>query len=176
MENADIKIKFIGSVDEENVRAFINEIKSLNEKFPDSTELTIYISSPGGSVDIAVELFYFLKLLDCKVRTVNISCVNSAAIIIFAAGEERISFPCSSFYVHSISKNLNGNFTVADLLREVKEMTANTEKVATILSDVSNKNKAYWKRLMKKGCLLTAQRAKELGLVNVISEHKQKTS
>ena len=170
MENAEIKINFTGSVDEENVRAFINEIKSLNEKFPASTTLTIYISSPGGSVDIAVELFYFLKLLDCKVRTVNISCVNSAAIIIFAAGDERISLPCSSFYVHAITKNLNGNFTAADLLREVREMTANTDKVATILENVSNKNKSYWKRLMKKGCLLTSQRAKDLGLVNVISE------
>lgn len=170
MKNSDIKISFTGIVNEENVRAFINEIKSLNEKFPESTTLTIYISSPGGSVDIAVELFYFLKLLDCKVRTVNISCVNSAAIIIFAAGDERISLPCSSFYVHSITKNLNGNFTAADLLREVKEMSANTDKVATILADISKKNKTYWKRLMKKGCLLTSQKAKELGLVNDISE------
>lgn len=165
-----MKISFNGSVNEENVRAFITEIKNLVDKNPDATSLTIYISSPGGSVDIAVELFYFLKLLECKVRTVNISCVNSAAIIIFAAGDERISLPCSSFYVHAITKNLNGNFTAADLLREVKEMTANTDKVATILESVSNKNKSYWKRLMKKGCLLTSQRAKDLGLVNVISE------
>ena len=48
-----------------HVRMFINEIKNLIEKFPDSTALTVYISSPGGNVDIAVELFHFLKLLDC---------------------------------------------------------------------------------------------------------------
>ncbi|MBQ3452362.1 MAG: ATP-dependent Clp protease proteolytic subunit, partial [Selenomonadaceae bacterium] len=118
MNNEDIKISFTGSVNEENVRAFINEIKNLTENFPDSTALTVYISSPGGNVDIAVEIFNFLKLLDCKVRMVNTSCVNSAAIIIFAAGEERISLPCSSFYVHSITKELNGNFTADDLLRE----------------------------------------------------------
>lgn len=172
MNNTDIKISFTGSVDEENVRAFINEIKNLTEKFPNATELTIYMSSPGGNVDIAVELFNFLKLLDCKIRTMNISCVNSAAIIIFAAGDERIGLPCSSFYVHAITKNLNGNFTADDLLREAKEMAANTDKVATILADVSNKNKSYWKRLMRKGCLLTSQKAKELGLVNDISECK----
>lgn len=172
MKNTDVKISFTGSVDEENVRAFINEIKNLTEKFPDSTSLTIYMSSPGGNVDIAVELFNFLKLLDCKIRTVNISCVNSAAIIIFAAGDERIALPCSSFYVHAITKNLNGNFTAADLLREAKEMSANTDKVATILAHTSNKNKFYWKRLMSKGCLLTSHQAKELGLVNDISEYK----
>ena len=169
---SNIKINFLGGVNEENVRTFINEIKNLVEKNPDATSLTIYISSPGGSVDIAVELFNFLKLLDCKVKTVNISCVNSAAIIIFAAGTERISLPCSSFYVHSITKELNGNFTAADLLREVKEMEANTDKVAEILVHTSNKNKSYWKRLMRKGCLLTSQKAKESGLVNDISEYK----
>jgi ATP-dependent Clp protease protease subunit len=170
MKNLDIR--FTGGVNEENVRAFINEIKNLVEKNPESNSLTIYISSPGGNVDIAVELFNFLKLLDCTITTVNISCVNSAAIIIFAAGAERICLPCSSFYVHSVSKNLNGDFTAAELLREVKEMSANTEKIASILESASNKNKSYWKRLMRKGCLLTAQKAKELGLANDISEHK----
>ena len=172
MKNIDMKINFIGNVDEQNVRAFINEIKTLTEQNPNSTELTIYISSPGGSVDIAIELFNFLKLLNCKIRTVNISCINSAAIIIFAAGSERISLPCSSFYVHSITKHLNGHFTAYDLLREAKEIKANTDKVATILEHTSNKNKTYWKRLMRKGCLLTSQQAKELGMVNDIPEYK----
>lgn len=172
MNNTDLTISFTGSVDEENVRAFIDEIKTLVEQNPASDSLTIYMSSPGGSVDIAVELFNFLKLLDCKIRTVNISCVNSAAIIIFAAGDERIGLPCSSFYVHAITKNLNGNFTADDLLREAREMSANTDKVATILAHTSNKNKSYWKRLMSKGCLLTSQKAKELGLVNDISEYR----
>ena len=167
-----MKSSFNGSVNEENVRAFITEIKNLVDKNPDATSLTIYISSPGGSVDIAVELFNFLKLLDCKVRTVNISYVNSAAIIIFAAGKERISLSYSSFYIHSITKNLNGNFTADDLLREATEMSTNTDKVATILAGISNKHKSYWKRLMRKGCLLTSQKAKEVGLINDILEYK----
>lgn len=170
MNNAETTINFTGSVNEENVRAFVTEIKNLVAENSDGTSLTIYISSPGGSVDIAVELFNFLKLLDCKIRTVNMSCVNSAAIVVFAAGTERICLPCSSFYVHAVSKNLNGNFTADDLLREAREMSANTDKVATILASASNKNKSYWKRLMRKGCLLTAQKAKELGLANVVSQ------
>lgn len=172
MANSDVKISFTGKIDEENVRIFINEIKNLVEKKTESTSLTIYISSTGGNVDIAIELFHFLKLLDCKIRTVNISCVNSAAVIIFAAGEERVSLPCSSFYIHSITKNLNGNFTVDDLLREAKEMMADTDKVAEILAHTSNKSRAYWKRLMRKGYSLTSQKAKELGLVDEISEYE----
>ena len=173
MKNSDIKINFNGKVNEENIRTFIAEIKNLTEQNPESKLLTIYISSQGGNVDIAIELFNFLKLSDCKITTVNISCVNSAAIIIFAAGDERICFPCSSFYVHSVTKNLNGNFTAADLLREAKEISANTDKVATILANASNKSKSYWKRLMRKGCFLNPKKAKELGLVNIISDYEQ---
>lgn len=73
MKNSDVKISFTGSVNEENVRAFINEIKNLVEKNPESTSLIIYLSSTGGNVDIAIELFHFLKLLDCKIKTVNTS-------------------------------------------------------------------------------------------------------
>ena len=43
------------------------------------------------------------------------------------------------------------SFTAEDLLREAKEMAANMDKMAEILTRVSNKNKAYWKKLMKKG-------------------------
>ncbi|MBD3879730.1 MAG: ATP-dependent Clp protease proteolytic subunit [Quinella sp. 1Q5] len=172
MNNADIKISFAGGVNEENIRLFMNEIKHAVDESPNATTLTIYISSLGGNVDIAVELFNFLKLLDCKVRTVNTSYVNSAAIIIFAAGKERISLSHSSFYIHSINKNLNGNFTADDLLREATEMSTNTDKVVTILAGISNKHKSYWKRLMKKGYLLTPQKAKEVDLINDILEYK----
>ena len=171
MKNENIKIMLTGGIDEENVRLFINEIKILNEKYPETKSLTVCISSDGGSVDIAVELFNFLKLLDCKVKTVNISRVNSAAVVVFAAGEERFSLPSSSFYVHSVTKKLNGDFTADDLLREAREISANTDKIADILSKSSNKNKSYWKRLMGKGCLLTSKKAKVLGLVNDISEY-----
>ena len=73
MKMNDVKISFTGNVDEENVRTFINGIKKLTEENPKSTGLTIYISSQGGNVDIAIELFHFLKLLDCKIRTINTS-------------------------------------------------------------------------------------------------------
>lgn len=172
MKKTNIKLRFIGSIDEGNVRKFVNEIKEEIERNPESTSITIYLSSSGGSVDIAVELFHFLKLLDCKITMVNMSCVNSAAVIVFAAGEERLSLPCSSFYVHSVTKKLDGSFTIDDLKRELQEMTANTNKIAEILSSASNKSRSYWKRLMRKGSLLTSQKAKELGLINGVSDYE----
>lgn len=174
MDNMVIEVDFKGEINDENVRRFIDDIKDEIDVKPDSNTLNLYISSPGGNVDMAVELYNFLRLLNHKVRTINMSYVNSAAVVVFAAGEERISLTCSSFYVHSVTKKLNGIFTVKDLLREANEMSNNTEKIAKILAKSSNKNKSYWKQLMNKGYMLTAQKAKELGFINDTWEHKYK--
>lgn len=168
MDNT-IKVRFTGEINEENVRSFIDEIKRDVKENPKSTTLTVFISSEGGNIDIAIELFNFLKLMECKVITVNTSVVNSAAIIIFAAGKKRVSLPYSSFYIHSVTKELNGIFTADGLLREAREMKKNTEKISEILANTSNKNKSYWKRLMKKGCLLTPQKMMELAFVSEIA-------
>ena len=174
MDRMDMKLNLLGKIDEENVRMFIDNLKTVNAIHPDSNSLTIYISSPGGNVDMAVELYHFLRLLDCPIRTVNISRVNSAGIIPFAAGTERFCLQNSSFYLHSITKKLDGSFTAYDLLREAKEMAANTDKVADILAQACVKNKSFWKRLMRKGYLLTSQKANEYGLANVLSECEAK--
>ena len=168
----DMHLNFFGKIDEDNVRKFICDLKEVNQHHLDSMNLSIYISSPGGNVDMAIEIYHFLRLLDCQIRTVNISCVNSASMILFAAGKERFCLPNASFYVHSITKKLDGIFTSDDLIREAKEIENNTEKVAGILMESSNKNKAYWKRIMKKGCLLTSQKAEKIGLVNMIGEQE----
>lgn len=39
----------------------------------------------------------------------------------------------STFYIHSISKRLKGVYDIKALLREVKEMSVNTDIVSTIL-------------------------------------------
>lgn len=172
MEEFDIKLKFLGKIDEENALMFLNNLKSLNDKYPNSSSLTIYISSSGGNVDMAVELYHFLRLLKCKIRTVNISYVNSASIILFSAGTERFCFPNSSFYLHPITKKLDGKFSYNDLYKEAKEMATNTDNMAEILMRSSHKNKSYWKRLINKGYLLTSKKANEIGFSKILSENE----
>lgn len=126
------------------------------------------MSSPGGDVDVAIELFHFLRELDCEIQTVNTSFVNSAAIIVYLAGDVRISHSGSTFYIHSISKRLKGNFDAKSLLKEAKEIAVNTDIVATLLEQRTRKNKRYWKTLMSKGNILKAKQAFNIGLVSII--------
>lgn len=161
---ATITITFSDKIDSDSVHRFIDKLEQLNNAHPDCSQLVINISSSGGDIDTAVELFNFIKSLDCHVRIVNTSYVNSAAIIVFLAGDERICLPTSSFYVHSVTKRLDGIYNAGSLMREVREINANTDKIATLLESTTKKNKAYWKRLMRKGQMLSAEKALEVGL------------
>lgn len=175
MNNTHITLTFSEYINSDSVRKFLNKLEKTNTKYPKCTNLTIYMSSPGGDVDIAIELFNLIKTLDCCVRIVNTSFVNSAAIIVLLAGYERVCLPGSSFYVHSITKKLNGVYDAISLIREVQEMSANTDKIARLLELSTKKNKSYWKRLMCKGHIITSEKALELGLVHSVEDYSKRT-
>ncbi len=166
--NDILKINFSDPINTTTAKNFVNSLENLCQQYPDAGTLSISISSPGGDVDVAIELFYFLRSLECKVQTINTSYVNSAAILIYLAGDIRMCHVGSTFYIHSISKRLKGVYDIKTLLREVKEMSVNTDIVSTILEQRTEKRKSYWKGLMSKGCILKAEQALKLGLASTI--------
>jgi ATP-dependent Clp protease protease subunit len=168
MMNDTLKINFSDSINTTTAKDFVSSLEKLCLQYPDAGSLSISISSPGGDVDVAIELFYFLRSLECKVQTINTSYVNSAAILIYLAGDIRMCHVGSTFYIHSISKRLKGVYDIKTLLREVKEMSVNTDIVSTILEQRTKKRKSYWKGLMSKGCILKAEQALKLGLASTI--------
>lgn len=171
MENEPLKVVFSEPVNLSTVKNFIGILEKLCIQYPDAKSLTINISSPGGDVDVAIELFHFLRQLDCEIQTINTSYVNSAAVIIYLAGDVRVCHSGSTFYIHSISKRLKGMYDAKSLLREAKEITVNTDIVTTLLEQRTGKNKRYWKTLMSKGYILKAKQAINLGLASTIIDN-----
>lgn len=171
MENEFPKINFSDSINPLSIKSFIHTLEDLCAQYPEAKTLLINISSPGGDVDVAIELFHFLRNLDCEIQTVNTSYVNSAAVLIYLAGDVRICHSGSTFYIHSISKRLKGVYDVQSLLREAKEISANTDIVTTLLEQRTKKGKRYWKNLMSKGCILKAGQAVKSGLASIIIDN-----
>lgn len=159
-----IKLDFLDSINTNSAQVFIENLKTCSVQKPDANCIWINISSPGGDIDVAIELYNFLKQLDCFIITNNISVVNSAAIILYLAGTDRYCDYTSTFYVHSVTKKLRGVFDADRLIREAKEIKLNTERVTKILADNTIPSFTYWKRLMKKGEILSPKQAIKLGL------------
>ena len=159
-----IKLDFWDSINTNSAKVFIENLKTCSLQNPDANCIWINISSPGGDIDVAIELYNFLKQLDCCIITNNMSVVNSAAIILYLAGSERYCDYTSTFYVHSVTKKLRGVFDADRLIREAKEIKLNTKRVTAILTDNTIPSLTYWKRLMKKGEIISSKQAIKLGL------------
>lgn len=161
-----MEISFSDKINAQSVKSLMESILDFAENNPACNDITIHMSSPGGDVELAIELYNFLKRLDCKVTIINTSYVSSAAVIVFLSGNERLCLIGSSFYIHTINKNLNGSYCISELKKEIYEMQINTDKILSILELETKKSKSYWRKLMNKGTVLTAKKAYMIGLTN----------
>ena len=150
-----------------NLITYINsQIYSTNIK-----KLKIIISSNGGDVDSAIRIYSFLKALSIEIETIALSQIDSAANIIYAAGTKRIAIKGCRFFLHE-GTFTNGSQTATLHVHEeaiiiFKELL---KKHVGILSKETGKKEKEINKLLQDSTILTAEKAKELGLVHEILE------
>jgi ATP-dependent Clp protease protease subunit len=143
-----------------------NQIYASNIK-----RLKIIISSPGGDVDSAIRIYSYLKALSIEIETIALSQIDSAANIIYSAGTKRIAIKGCRFFLHE------GTFTTGtqtttlhnheEVLAIFKELL---KKHISILAKETGQDEKKINVLLQKSSILSAEEAKELGLVHEILE------
>jgi ATP-dependent protease ClpP protease subunit len=137
----------------------------------DCIRIHLAIQSPGGSVPVALSLANILQSLPCQITTYNIGNVDSAAVILFAAGTERICAREAIFCLHPISKEVTGLQTIDTLSSLVREIEEDTARVTRFLSRRTEKTTpSRWRELMSEPHVISADTAVEIGLANRIDE------
>jgi len=150
----------------ERVLSFIKEKVS-----NDCTRIHLAINSPGGSVPVALSLANILQSLPCQITTYNIGNVDSAAVIVFAAGSERICAREAIFCIHPISKEVAGLHTIRTLSAIIREIEEDTERVTKFLSrQTQMATPSKWRELMSEPHVISADTAVEIGIINRIDE------
>ena len=71
--------------------------------------ILIYISSPGGDVDMMWSLIDMIEASETPVWTVNVGLAASAASLIFLAGHKRFMMPRSRVLIHEGSARMAGD-------------------------------------------------------------------
>ena len=134
-------------------------------------KLKIVISSNGGDVDSAIRIYSYLKALSIEIETIALSQIDSAANIIYAAGSKRVAIKGCRFFLHE-GTFTNGSQTATlhvheEALAIFKELM---KKHVGILSKETGKKEKEINKLLNESTILTAEKAKELGLVHEILE------
>ncbi len=134
--------------------------------------LYVAINTPGGSVNAGITLYHYLRGLPIKVTTHNIGQVDSIGNTVFLAGEDRFASPATSFLLHGVSLNINGNVQMSRA--QLKELSSQLEKdelrIETITSSRTKLKKEQLAEFFATGRSLSPDEAKASGIVTSIKE------
>ncbi len=93
------EVELVGEVDAASVNALIRQLRYLQREDPEAP-VTLYINSPGGSVDSGMALYDVMQAVSCPIRTVCMGLAASMAALLFVSGAERDMLPHSRLMIH----------------------------------------------------------------------------
>jgi len=169
-------VNFYAAVSEPTVNDLILNITKLvaagsnNPKNP-LDEIIIQISSSGGSSDHGLLAYNFLSQLNVPKTTIGMGNVDSAAVMIFAAGDKRLSMPSCRFLLHeALTTITNGTFN-ATKLKEIASLNERiTKDYCKVVGKVTGKPLKTILEKVKEGHVMSADEAKKYGLVEEIQQ------
>lgn len=106
-------------------------------------ELTLLLSTPGGSVMHGMTLYNYLSALPVDLTTYNIGNVDSIGAIVFLAGTKRFACPHSTFMLHPVAFGLQSgqNYEQPDLTAIVESLEADQARIASVYAERSGLEK-----------------------------------
>ena len=164
----ELKVVFTSALDAFSLERFHRDVVPRLTK---ANALNLYINSPGGQVPVALALARFVQMLKGRTTTYNMCRCDSAAIVLFAAGQERIvAKKGCSFRLHEVEKELYGPQTIRMLKRELGELRTDTWKICRFLELQTGRTQLDWQGDMLRQRVLTGLSARRMNLATRIGD------
>lgn len=163
-----IIIKFFAPVIDITVNALMDAI---DQKMKQGIrDFTILISSPGGSVVHGLSTYNYLKGLPANIITHNFGSVDSIGIVLYCAGDKRLSVPQARFLLHGVNAQFTGNHSLEEkqLEEKLKGLKIDIENIAKVIAVNTGKSVKFVTDAMIERTTLNPEEAKSWGLVNEI--------
>ena len=165
------RIVFIGApIDDYVANAVIAQLLFLQMEDP-KKDIHLYINSPGGSVTDGMAIYDTISFLTCDVVTYCIGLCASMSTVLLSAGTpgKRNALPHSRVMIHQPSGGAGGQ--TSDISIAAKEILRWRRTINEVLSEKSGKTVEQVEKDSDRDYYMTAEEAKEYGLVdNVISK------
>lgn len=119
------------------VLTVLNQINIAKSDGTKIEEIILEIQSFGGSSDHGLKIYNFLKSLKIPITTIANTNVDSAAIMLFCAGEKRLAMNPTRFLIHQARSNgtLN-NFGTEQILEHHNILKSLNESYISILDKI----------------------------------------
>lgn len=166
------RIIFLGSEINDDVANVISAQLLWLEQQSDK-DITIQISSPGGSIYSGYTILDSMTYIKPDISTVSMGMTASMATIIASSGTKgkRFILPHTRFLIHQPLGGAKGQ--CSDIQIEAKEIQTLKEELTQILADNSGQPYDVIERMCDRDTILTATQAVEYGFVDEIITNKK---
>jgi ATP-dependent Clp protease protease subunit len=162
------RIIFLGTpIDDGVANVIMAQLLHLESEDPDR-EISIYINSPGGSFTALTAIYDTMQFIRCDVSTICMGQAASAAAVILAAGATGKRFALNHARILIHQPYAQGEGQSSDLEIQAREILRMRVQLEEMLAEHSNTPIEVVRKDIERDKILTAQEAKEYGLIDEV--------
>ena len=138
------------------------------------TEISLYINSPGGSVDDTMAIYDTMRFISSPIATYCIGRAQSGAAIILAAGTKgsRFALPHAKIMLHQVWGGVSGQ--AADIKIQAEEILKAKRMINELLAKHSGQPIEKIAAETERDRYMTAKEAYQYGLIDEVLKEEEK--
>ncbi|HHG91265.1 MAG TPA: ATP-dependent Clp protease proteolytic subunit [Devosia sp.] len=166
------RIIFVTGVVEDNMASLIVAQLLYLESDNPKKEIAMYINSPGGVVSSGLSIYDTMQFIRPAVATLCMGQAASMGSLLLTAGEKgmRGALPNARVMLHQPSGGYQGQVT--DIMIHAKEVESLKRRLNEIYVKHTGQEFDTIEKALDRDNFLTADRAKEFGLIDTIHEKR----
>ena len=167
------RVIFIGTpIDDQIANLVVAQLLHLESEDPDK-DISLYINSPGGSVYAGLAIYDTMQYIRPDVQTICVGIAMSMGALLLAAGAagKRMATPNSKILIHQVSGGFQGQAT--DIEIAARETLNLKRRLEEIIANHSGKPVEEVAKDMERDYFMTAQEARDYGIIDNVIEHRQ---
>lgn len=136
-------------------------------------DITIYINSPGGSVDAGMAMIDTMNFIKPDVSTVCIGMAASMGAMLLAAGKKgkRYSLPNSRIMIHQPMTGVEGQ--ASDIMITAEEIVKTKQRLIDMLAKATGQKKDKVEKDMDRDFWMSATDAENYGIIDGIIKKRK---
>jgi len=170
------RIIFLGTeVNDVVANVIIAQMLFLQSEDPEK-DINLYINSPGGSVTAGLGIYDTMQFLKCDICTYCVGQAASMGAFLLSSGAQgkRFALPNARIMIHQPWGGFQGQATDIDI--HAKEILRLKERLNQIMADNCGKDILDLTKDTERDNFLSADEAKEYGLVDEVVMKPQNTN
>jgi ATP-dependent Clp protease protease subunit len=172
------RIIFLGvQVDDASADDIIAQLIVLESQDPDR-DITLYINSPGGSFTALTAIYDTMQYIRPDIATFCLGQAASAAAVLLGAGApgKRFALPNARILIHQPAMSGGDYGQASDIEIQANEVLRMRQWLELTLAKHSGRTIEQVERDIERDKILTADMAKDYGLIDEVLESRKATS